>query len=115
MIAIRKDMERDDQRAAELGLKDDELAFYDAVAGSAGDIYDQPFLCGLIHDVVQTIKRNLRVDWTQPHREEVKAGVRAAVKRVLRKKGVKAEHFEPFVTSIMNQAKALYAEWPLAA
>ena len=115
MIKIREEMEQDGRRAAELRLEEDELAFYDAVAENARDIYDKAFLRDLIHDVVQTIKKNLKVDWTQPHREGVKAGVRAAVKRVLRKRGVQVEDFEPFLQRIMLQAEALYAEWPLAA
>jgi type I restriction enzyme R subunit len=65
--------------------------------------------------VVQTIKRNLKVDWTEPHREDVKAAVRSAVKRVLRKRGVKEEHFDPFLERIMEQAEAIYASWPVAA
>ena len=115
MIAIRREMEQDDQRAAELGLGEDELAFYDAIANNLAGVYDEKFLSGLIHEVVQTVKRNLKVDWTEPHREDVKAGVRAAVKRVLRARGVRAEHFDAIVGRIMEQAEALYAEWPLAA
>jgi type I restriction enzyme, R subunit len=62
---------------------------------------------------VQTIKRNLKVDWTQPHREDVKAAVRAAVRRVLRRRNVREEDFEPFLGYILVQAEALYADWPL--
>ena len=47
-----------------------------------------------IRDVVQAVKKNLKVDWTKPHREDVKAGVRSAVKAVLRKRGVKPEHLD---------------------
>jgi type I restriction enzyme R subunit len=115
MIAIRREMEEDDKRAAQLGLGEDELAFYDAVAENLVGIYDEKLLSGLIHDVVQTVKRNLKVDWTEPHREDVKAGVRAAVKRVLRANGVGAEHFDAVVGRIMEQAEALYADWPVAA
>jgi type I restriction enzyme R subunit len=115
MIAIREEMEQDDKRAAELGLGEDELAFYDAVAENFEGIYDEKLLSGLIHEVVQTVKRNLKVDWTEPHRSDVKAGVRAAVKRVLRNRGVDAGDFEAIVGRIMEQAEAMYAEWPLAA
>lgn len=112
MVQIRKDMETDDARASELGLDTEEVAFYDAVAQHAEKIYDQKFLCELIHDVVQTIKRNLKVDWTQPHREAVKAEVRAAVRRVLRKRKVKKEDFDLLIEHIMMQAEALYGDWP---
>jgi type I restriction enzyme R subunit len=81
MIEIRQDMDRADQRAAELGLAADELAFYDAVAAQRERVYGVEFLRDLIHDVVQTIKRTVKVDWTEPHRDDVKAAVRAAVRR----------------------------------
>jgi type I restriction enzyme R subunit len=110
MMEIKRDMEADQARAKELNLEGDELAFYDAVAENYATIYDQKFLCDLIHDVVVSIKKNLKVDWTEPHREDVKAAVRAAVKRVLRKRGVKEEDFEPFMIQIMQQAEALYAD-----
>ncbi|MFH1148585.1 MAG: type I restriction enzyme endonuclease domain-containing protein, partial [Pseudomonadota bacterium] len=87
---IKQEMDSDDERAKTLGLSEEELAFYDAVVENYEEIYGNEFLCGLIHDVVQVIKRNLKIDWTEPHREDVKAGIRAAVKRVLRAEGVKA-------------------------
>lgn len=114
MIQIREEMKTDDARASELGLDTEEVAFYDAVSQHADKIYDQKFLCELIHDVVQTIKRNLKVDWTQPHREAVKAEVRAAVRRVLRKRKVKKEDFGMLIEHIMMQAEALYGDWPTA-
>ena len=113
MIAIRREMESDDQRAQELGLTPEEIAFYDAVAGNFMTVYDQAFLRDLVHEVVQTVKRNLKVDWTEPSREEIRAGVRSAVKTVLRKKKVREEDLEPFLGSVMVQAQALYAEWPI--
>ena len=115
MIQIRSEMEAEDARAGELGLEPEEVAFYDAVAENAASIYDQQFLCDLIHDVVQTIKRSLKVDWTEPHREDVKAEVRASVKRVLRRRKIQKEHFDWFVEQVMTQAEALYAYWPAAA
>jgi type I restriction enzyme, R subunit len=113
MIVIGRAWEADDQRAQELGLTPEETAFYDAVAGNFMTIYDQPTLRDIVHDVVQTLKRNLKVDWTEPSREEIRAGVRSAVKTVLRKKKVREEDLEPLLGSVMVQAQTLYAEWPV--
>ena len=115
LVQIRKDIDTDDQRAADLGLSEQELAFYDAVAANLETIYEKDFLRDLIHDVVETIKRNLKVDWTQPHRADVQAAVQAAVKRVLRKRKVRKEDLDWFLGQVMEQAAALYADWPLAA
>lgn len=115
MIKMRKAMVGDDRRSQETGLDEDELGFYDAVAENYEKLYDQPFLRDLVHEVVQTIKRNLKVDWTEPHRDDVRAAVSTAVKRVLRRRDVREEDFEPFIHKFMEQAQALYADWPLAA
>jgi type I restriction enzyme R subunit len=115
MIKMRQEMEADDARAKQLGLADDELAFYDAVSENYETVYQEPFLRDLVHEVVQTIKKNLKVDWTEPHRDDVRAAIRAAVKRVLRRRNVKPEDFESFMEKIMAQAEAVYAEWPTAA
>jgi len=115
MLRIRQEMDADDRRGKELGLESDELAFYDAVAENYDTIYEKSFLCDLVHEVVRTVKGNLKVDWTEPHREDVKAAVRAAVRRVLRKRNVREEDFEPFLERIIKQAEALYANWPTAA
>ncbi len=115
MVEIRKDLDAAKDRAARLGLGDDEYAFYATVERHCGEVYDEPFLRDLIHEVVLTIKGNLKVDWTEPHREDVKAAVRAAVKRVLRRRKVREEDFEAVTERLMEQAAALYANWPVAA
>jgi len=74
------------RRKKATGLSDEELAFYDAIVGVGARVYDQPFLCDLVREVVQAVRHNLKVDWTKPHRDSVKAGVQSAVKMVLRRK-----------------------------
>lgn len=52
----------------------------------------------MVHEIVQTIKPSLNVDWSKPSREEVRAGVWSLVKPVLRKKEVREEDLEPFLS-----------------
>jgi type I restriction enzyme R subunit len=113
MIRIRQEYQAQEQRARDLNLAMDELAFYNAVAVSYSTIYAEQFLRDLIHDVVQTIKRNLHVDWTEPHREDVQAAVKVAVRHVLRRRNVHPEDFDSFLNYFIVQAQALYADWPL--
>ena len=103
------------KRVAELGLAEEELAFYDAVTDNYATVYDEPFLRDLVHDVVLVVKGNLKVDWTGPHREDVKASVKAAVKRVLRKRGVKQEDFDGLTDAVLGQAAAMWKDWPRVA
>ena len=113
MIAIKQQMDAESHRAEELNLSGEEMAFYDAVATNFLTIYDQALLRDLVHDVVITLKKNLKVDWTEPHRDGVQAAIRAAVRRVLRRRDIHEEDLEPFIGSILVQAQALYADWPV--
>ena len=117
MVEIRKKQEEDARRQRELGLSDDELAFYDVIAEGAalGIPTDNAWIAGLVHDVVQAVKRNLKVDWTRSHRRDVYASVESAVKRVLRKRRIKGEQFQFLLHRIMKQAEAVYEDWPMAA
>ena len=113
MVEIRREMMEDDRRKDELDLTEDELAFLDAIEGlSEGDLYDKPFLCDLVREIVQAVQNNLQVDWTKPHREAVKASVVSAVKMVLRRRGIEKKHFQFILNRVMEQAEALYADWP---
>ncbi|GMV39966.1 MAG: hypothetical protein AMXMBFR64_16820 [Myxococcales bacterium] len=115
MVQIRKDLDATDARVAALGLTEEELAFYDAVHDNYAAVYDEPFLRDLVHDVVQAVKGGLKVDWTEPHRENVKASVKAAVKRVLARRGVKQDDFEGLTDAVLGQAVALWKHWPRVA
>jgi type I restriction enzyme R subunit len=112
---MHQEMAGDARRAKLLGLSEDEVAFYDAVAKVAPDVYDDPFLSELIHEVVQAVKRTVRPDWTEPHRNDVRAAVRVAIKGVLRRRGLREADFEPFVDRLQAQAESSFREWPLAA
>ena len=115
MLEIRKDIDNEAARSKMLNLTPEEIAFYDAVAANVATLFDEKTLCDVIRDVVQNVKKNLKVDWTKPHREDVKAGVRAAVKNVLRKRGVKKELLDALTDKVILQAEAMFKDWPLAA
>lgn len=115
MLEIRKDIDNETARSKMLNLTPEEIAFYDAVAANVANLFDEKTLCDLIRDVVKSVKKNLKVDWTKPHREDVKAGVRAAVKAVLRKRGVKKELLDTLTDKVIVQAEAMFKDWPLAA
>ena len=87
LIALAKEMREADRRGEELGLTDDELAFYDALEtnDSAVKILGDEVLRGIARELVDTVKRNTTIDWTM--REDVRAQLRVLVKRILRKHG----------------------------
>jgi len=108
MIQIRQDMAAEEQRARALGLTLTSLAFYDAVAVNF-------FGCTMKRSCATHPRRGShRQEQPQggldePHREDVKATVRAAVRRELRRRDVRQEDLEPFMGYVLQQAEALYA------
>lgn len=113
MIRMRKEMDAGEEARKALGLSEEEIAFYDALVLTGGQLHDQPFLAPLVRDIVVKVKANLRPDWTRAHRENVQASIRSAVKRVLLEHGVKPEEFELIVARVMENAEAVYGQWPL--
>jgi type I restriction enzyme R subunit len=112
LVEMRKDYFSDDERKDEYNLSNEEIAFIDAINEVEEDAYDMPFLCDLVRDVVRSVKDNLEVDWMKPHRENVRASVRSAVKRVLRRNGVTGDEMQAVQEQIMEQAESLYQDWP---
>jgi len=115
MLEIKRELDADEARAADLGLDPEEVAFYDAVATNLKSLYEPGILRDLVHDVVQALKAQLKVEWTQPHRDQIKAGVRAAVRRVLIRRGVSEDQLSELLEAVMRQAEAMYKNWPYAA
>lgn len=113
MIQMRKEMEAGEEARHALGLSEEELAFYDAIVLTGGQLYDQPFLAKLVRDVVVKVKANLRPDWTKAHKEDVQASIRSAVRRVLMEHKVRPDDFELIVARVMENAEAVYGQWPL--
>ncbi len=94
-------------------LATDELAFYDVVSQnpSAVDVMGDDVLAQIARDLVATMRRDTRVDWTV--REDVKAKLRASIKRLLRKYGYPPDQQPAAIVAVMNQMESLaprYAE-----
>ena len=115
MVELKQEMDEEGGAGDEYDLSAEERAFLDAVAALQEETYDMPFLCDLVRDVVQAVKNNLEPDWTKPHRTSVKASVRSAIKRVLRRRGIRGEQFQFIQRRVMEQAEALYEDWPKSA
>lgn len=116
MIAIRKATEAEKAEALALGLSVEELRFYEVVRAAYPDVWGEAVLRDVIHEVVQTVRRNLKVDWTAAHRRDVRASVVSAVKRVLFRKGVAAEaDREAIAQLVVRQAEERWRNWPEAA
>jgi type I restriction enzyme R subunit len=111
LIALAKDMRARDARGEQLGLSEDELAFYDALEtnDSAVAVLGDETLRDIARELVATVKANVTIDWTV--RENVRAHLRVLVKRCLRKHGYPPDKQEKATITVLEQAEVLSEEW----
>jgi type I restriction enzyme R subunit len=104
-------MRQADKRGHDLGLTDDETAFYDALEtnDSAVKALGDANLRFIAQELVKTIRENVTIDWTA--KASVRAKLRIMVKRVLRKFGYPPDKQEKATQTVLQQAELLCADW----
>ena len=114
LIGLAKEMRQANARGEELGLTEEELAFYDALEtnDSAVKVLGEPTLTKIARELVATVRKNVTIDWTV--RENVRAQLRVLVKRILRKYGYPPDKQEKATLTVLEQAEALSADWAVA-
>ena len=114
LISLAKEMREAAARGEALGLTDDELAFYDAleINDSAVKVLGDETLRGIARELVQALRANVTIDWTM--RDNVRAQLRVAVKRILRKHGYPPDKQEKATQTVLEQAALLSEQWVAA-
>jgi len=115
LIGLAKEMREADRRGEQLGLTEEELAFYDALEtnDSAVKVLGELTLRRIAQDLVRTVRANVTVDWAV--RENVRAQLRVLVKRILRKYGYPPDKQEKATLTVLEQAEILSELWAEAA
>jgi type I restriction enzyme R subunit len=111
LIELARDMREAERRGENLGLTDDELAFYDALEtnDSAVKVLGDETLRDIARELVESVRNNVTIDWTM--RENVRAKLRVIVKRILRKHGYPPDKQERATQTVLEQAEVLSAAW----
>ena len=111
LIKLAKDIRTAHQRGENLGLSEDEIAFYDAleVNDSAVKVLGDDTLKAIARDLVTAIRKNLSIDWTV--KKNVKAKLRVTVKRLLKKYGYPPDKCDQTSTTVVQQAELLCTDW----
>jgi type I restriction enzyme R subunit len=114
LIAVAKQMREDAARGVQLGLTDDEVAFYDAleVNDSAVKVLGDETLRTIARELVKTVRQNTSIDWNV--RENVRAHIKVLVKRILRKYGYPPDKQEKATQTVLEQAEVLSEGWAVA-
>lgn len=107
LIKLAKDMRAAQSRGEELGLTDDEVAFYDALADnqSAREVMGDDKLRLLAQELVERVKQSVTIDWQV--RENARAQIRVLVKRLLRKYGYPPDMEQRATDLVLEQAEVL--------
>jgi len=114
LIAMAQEMRQADQRGEDLGLSEEEIAFYDAleVKDSAVKVLGDQTLRAIAQELVRTVRNNVTIDWTL--RENVRAKMRVMVKRILRRFGYPPDKQEKETQTLLEQAEVLCRDWAVA-
>ncbi len=108
---VAKEMQEEDIRRKQLGLSDEEEAFYEILAKHQTAIADFELIKEIVIEITASIKKNLQIDWFK--KPDARAQIMLSVRKVLQKKGV-SEELKDILEEIMEQAEARYKEWSVA-
>lgn len=110
LINLSKDIVEMDKEAMHMGLSDFEYAFYTAVANndSARELMQREKLRELAVVLTETIRQNASIDWTI--KESVKAKLKVAVKRILRRYGYPPDMQMLATETVLKQAEMIASE-----
>lgn len=105
LVKMAKDMMRDRTDAEKLGLNDEEMAFYDAITKpeAVKDFYDNDQLVSITRELTETLQRSATIDWQK--KESARAGMRRAIKRLLRKYKYPPEGVDDAMETVMEQCE----------
>jgi type I restriction enzyme R subunit len=111
LVELAKEMRTAQDRGEQLGLTDDEVAFYDAleVNDSAVKVLGNETLRMIARELVESVRRNASIDWTV--KESVRAKLRVLVKRILKKYGYPPDKQALATETVLKQAELLCADW----
>ncbi|MCY1231415.1 type I site-specific deoxyribonuclease, HsdR family [compost metagenome] len=111
LIQMAKKFREAARRGEALGLTEDEVRFYDALANNESAVREltDETLKKIASELAANLRENMSVDWSA--RESVQAKLRLMVKRILRKYKYPPDQQDGAVELVLKQAKALGEAW----
>ena len=111
LIRLAKEMRDANRRGEDLGLTDDEIAFYDALAVNESAVQAMGIdeLKVIAAELVTQVRKSVTIDWTV--RESARAKIRVMVRRILRKHGYPPDLQEEATRTVLEQAELMCADW----
>lgn len=111
LVEMAKKFREATSRGEQLGLTEDEVRFYDALANNESAVREltDETLKKIAHELTENLRQNLTVDWSE--RASVRAKLRLMVKRILRKYKYPPDLQDAAVELVLQQAQVLGQLW----
>ena len=105
LLKMAKQIRDAHEAGDELGLSEDELAFYDALTKPQAikDFYENDELIAITKELTETLRKNRSVDWQK--RDSARAKMRMMIKRLLKKHKYPPEGMDDAVATVMLQCE----------
>jgi len=110
LVELAEALRAEQDRGATLGLRNDELAFYDAVHQNDSAVLSlgDEVLKRIAQELVEVVRANTSVDWDK--KEQVRALLRSKIRRLLTKYHYPPDKQAAAVALVIEQAEVLAAE-----
>ncbi|MGN4750251.1 type I restriction endonuclease subunit R [Bacillus cereus group sp. MYBK220-1] len=107
LIRMAQEIKEMREKENNLGLNDDEVAFYDALTADdiVKEFIDDAILKRIAQELTNAIKSNITIDWSV--RKSAQAGMRRIIKRLLKKYDYPPNQAENALKVVMRQAELM--------
>ena len=111
LIQMAKEFQAALERETALGLSQDEIAFYDALANNESAVRElgDEILKQIAVEITEKLRSSTTVDWQV--RESVRARLRILVRRTLQKWKYPPDQQPEAIELLLKQAESLSNEW----
>ncbi|GEB21951.1 type I restriction endonuclease subunit R [Brevibacterium aurantiacum] len=105
LVKLAKQMRDDQKRHEKLGLREDEVAFYDAVVQNDAAVLElgDETLKAIAQDLVKSVRQSATIDWNL--KESVLAAMRSKVRRILARYDYPPDAEDKAIELVLEQAE----------
>lgn len=111
LIKLAKEIRKETEKGDDLGLSNDEVAFYDALIDNESAVVElgDETLKKIAKELVILLRKNTNVDWYK--RESIRAKIRIYIKKLLKKYNYPPDKQELATKNVLKQAEVVCKDW----
>lgn len=111
LLELAKKIKDEKDKGKDMGLTEEEVAFYDALANNESAIRElgDETLKAMARELVEMLRKNTTIDWTI--KESIQAKLRVYIKRLLKKYNYPPDKQEGATKIVLEQAELLAKDW----